>query len=131
MKVCTQCKVNKKDGEFSKHSAGIRGLQSYCKDCGADNVHKGRYGISITERNLLIKAQDNKCKCCGDELSDESKHIHLDHDHSNGNIRGVVCRACNLAVGWVNDCPERAWKVLKYLENSKEGYKGELNDKEN
>lgn len=35
----------------------------------------------------------NNCELCDDDISNDK---HLDHDHSSGYIRNVLCRSCNL-----------------------------------
>lgn len=41
--------------------------------------------------------------------------LHMDHDHVTGKFRGWLCKACNHALGFVNDSTERLEKLLIYL----------------
>lgn len=45
----------------------------------------------------------------------KEKPLCRDHDHINGLPRGRLCRACNLAVGNANDCPETLQRLAEYI----------------
>lgn len=53
-------------------------------------------------RALLQKAQDNRCALCGREFGPKVVGC-LDHDHTTGFLRGVLCLACNRFEGQVNN----------------------------
>ena len=42
---------------------------------------------------------------------------HIDHDHSTGKTRGVLCQSCNLAIGHMADDPIIVASALRYLLN--------------
>lgn len=67
------------------------------------------YGISLAQYELLLS--DSVCEICGsvDELC-------LDHCHSTGDIRGVLCRMCNRALGQLGDTLESLRRAVSYLE---------------
>ena len=44
------------------------------------------------------------------------KTLHIDHDHSNGVIRGLLCTACNKALGLFKDDPTRIQSAILYLQ---------------
>lgn len=73
---------------------------------------------------LQGRRQDGVCPLCGNALDFQSKGaVVIDHDHSNGLIRGVLCRACNGAEGKVANAAGR-WgarsmeysKIIAFLE---------------
>jgi hypothetical protein len=41
----------------------------------------------------------------------------LDHDHATRQVRGMLCRPCNTALGCVQDDPALLRKLAEYLEN--------------
>lgn len=64
-------------------------------------------------KQALLRAQQNMCAVCGDHFT-STRHTHLDHDHIHGTVRGVLCRACNMAMGAVRDDPARIERLLTY-----------------
>lgn len=71
---------------------------------------KFKYGISLVEFKEMAKIQENKCKICGEE-----KLLNVDHCHTTGKIRGLLCTNCNLGLGNFKDNPELLTKAIKYL----------------
>lgn len=75
---------------------------------------KKRYGISLPDWIAMVEAVGGKCEICGKAEED----LCVDHDHSTGIIRGVLCRRCNRALGQLGDTVERLSQVLAYLERT-------------
>jgi len=69
-----------------------------------------KYGMSKEEFDDILLFQDNKCKICGEEFV---KTPCVDHNHITGDIRGLLCKTCNMRVGWVENVMYE--KVLKYI----------------
>lgn len=80
--------------------------------------YKYVYGISLVDFRLMVKLQNNKCFICSFEFSSTSHRTkpHLDHDHSSGLIRKVLCDDCNNLLGRANDDPKILKSAIKYLE---------------
>ena len=48
----------------------------------------------------------------------------MDHDHSTGKVRGILCYNCNTAIGHAMDSPERLTSLATYLrEHQKQNLK--------
>jgi hypothetical protein len=65
----------------------------------------------------MCERQNNRCLICADEFS-ETVHTQMacvDHDHSTEEIRGILCRACNVALGYFKDDPAVIMQAAKYL----------------
>ncbi len=52
-----------------------------------------------------------KCAICGFGGS-----LKVDHEHTSGKIRGVLCHNCNVAIGHMRDDPTRLRAAAQYLE---------------
>lgn len=77
---------------------------------------KLNYNISLAEYNKIKSQQDDQCKICGIlEKDSGSKGLVVDHDHTNGNIRGLLCSNCNRALGYFKDNPQIVLNAAKYL----------------
>jgi len=74
---------------------------------------KSKYGITINEYSELFEAQKGVCKICGHEH--ERRPLNVDHCHSTGRIRGLLCDKCNLAIGLIGDSKDLAMVIVRYL----------------
>ena len=63
----------------------------------------------------MLLAQDNRCAACNDALIGRS---HLDHCHTTGKIRGILCSGCNIALGHARDDVSRLRLLIAYLEKN-------------
>lgn len=61
---------------------------------------------------MMAENQDWACKICG--RIPEGK-LHVDHCHTSGNIRGLLCGGCNVGLGHFNDDLERLAAAIEYL----------------
>ena len=76
---------------------------------------KGR-GIVFTaaEYDTLLTQQGGVCAICK-VAPDNQRKLAVDHCHQTGRIRGLLCTACNVALGHLQDDPERLQRALQYL----------------
>jgi hypothetical protein len=79
--------------------------------------------------NLTPEAWDAKhadqgflCAACLTDDPGFKGGWHTDHDHAIGLVRGILCQACNVALGYVKDDPAR----LRALANYVEAYRAEV-----
>lgn len=72
------------------------------------------HGLSIEDFDALVASQNNKCAICG-APPPESQRLHVDHDHSTGRVRGLLCGHCNKALGLFRDDPEVILRAVHYL----------------
>lgn len=81
-----------------------------------------RYGITVAERDALLLGQGSKCKICEMPIAFIGKSAttgaHIDHCHSTGRVRGILCASCNTTLGKFGDDPARLRKAAEYLETS-------------
>lgn len=100
----------------------------YCSDKCKDEAISSRYlereyGITIDEYNNLLKKQDYKCAICGGEgfVMDSSRHkikLVVDHDHTTGAVRGLLCHNCNRALGLLHDSEKNLLNAVDYLKRA-------------
>lgn len=72
-----------------------------------------RYGITLDRYNELVARQNGACAICK-EKSDQT--LCLDHSHSTGKVRGLLCRKCNTGLGCYRDKPGRLFAAIMYVE---------------
>ena len=64
---------------------------------------KRQYGITQEHFDSMLFLQHGRCKICGrtaEETGIQQKILCVDHDHTTGRVRGLLCRHCNIKVGW-------------------------------
>ena len=46
---------------------------------------------------------------------DKSREVHIDHDHVTGQVRKILCRSCNGALGKVKENINTLQNMIEYL----------------
>ena len=104
--MCKRC-----SNKASNKSRIIRGTT----DKDRDTRFKRVFGISIDEYNEMLRNQDYKCAICGRTESENKKRLAVDHCHTTGKVRKLLCHHCNCALGMVKDDKEILISMLSYL----------------
>lgn len=83
-----------------------------------------KFGMTLDDYNQLFEKQNNACAICLD--SERGKRDwHLDHDHTTGKVRGILCHWCNLMLGHARDSEDILEAGMRYLQehyNSQQHY---------
>ena len=99
----------------------------YCSQQCADSANTNRYylktyGITRGAYLEMLVKQDGKCAICrgtGFLMRDSHKTLLLvDHDHTTGRVRGLLCHNCNRALGLLHDSTENLLRAIEYLEGA-------------
>lgn len=64
------------------------------KDKNWANKLKNKFGITPDDFNLMLSKQDNLCAICANPERG-SKRLSIDHNHTTGKVRGLLCTSCN------------------------------------
>jgi hypothetical protein len=80
-----------------------------------DLAYKYKYGISITDYKKLLIEQNNCCAICKISQEDINYHLVVDHCHTTNKIRGLLCRNCNLSLGYFRDNIQIIKNSITYL----------------
>jgi len=78
-----------------------------------DRKLQREYGITKEYYKQMLDDQDFKCAIC--ECSFEDQQINVDHDHSTGEVRGLLCSKCNWGLGNFDDNILRLGQAARYL----------------
>lgn len=140
MRVCSKCGIEKDLSKFyidktRTYKDGSPFYRYRCISCTKDDslqyhhkqpperkygeFRKNRnlryiYGIDLIEFNNMLNNQKGKCYLCETMIS--GKRAHLDHNHTTGKIRKVLCSNCNTGIGLLKESPDFFKKCIKYLE---------------
>ncbi len=82
-----------------------------------------KYGITEEDYFNLLEAQEGVCKICSNPPSSRDHkankegmfYLHIDHDHTDGRVRGLLCTNCNNGLGRFKDRIDLLVKAAEYL----------------
>lgn len=130
---CGRCKEYKELGKFPKSRALTGKGRIYCTKCNTDvgrhrrhtmdplklarerrqEQLKGKYGITIADYDAMLAAQGGTCAICNGPPP--PKGYHVDHCHTTGVVRALLCFSCNTALGHVQDNTDTLRRMIDYL----------------
>jgi hypothetical protein len=89
------------------------------KEISRQRYLKRNYGITIGQFESMFTAQKGVCAICG--RSPKTRRLNIDHDHTSGKVRGLLCWFCNKKrIG--RHTQKDAWifrKCAEYLERER------------
>jgi hypothetical protein len=75
---------------------------------------KREYAITLEDYDKMFKSQNGVCAICG--APEIGKRLAVDHDHTNGMIRGLLCQQCNCMLGFIENKNISFDVIQRYLE---------------
>lgn len=82
-----------------------------------DQKLKSRYGIPPGTYRKMLELQNGNCLICDISESAHGKRLFVDHCHTTGTVRGLLCNECNKGLGCFKDNPEYFLKAIEYLKS--------------
>lgn len=76
-----------------------------------------KYNISIDIFEEMYDNQSGKCGICSTPVPDDE--IRVDHCHTTGKVRALLCHNCNTGLGHFKDSEELLERARKYLETNR------------
>ncbi len=131
-RVCARCKIEQPFSEFNKDSKKKHGIRYNCKECerarmikydaseaGVQRMRVGRWklqGINITfdEYADRYARLGGKCEICGDF----KESLCVDHNHKTGEIRGLLCKPCNIGLSALKENDSVLESAISYLRSN-------------
>lgn len=126
MKRCISCEVEKPLTDY--YTKG-KYYHAKCKPCllsyqksrynpkkTAASSMKRRYGVALEQYSLMLDQQSGGCAICGDKETIEGRALYIDHDHTTGRVRGLLCHKCNTGLGSFRDTLDLLKRACSYLE---------------
>jgi hypothetical protein len=74
-----------------------------------------KYAITPEQVEELCAAQGGRCAICADAFT-TTRNTHVDHCHTTGVVRGMLCNHCNRGLGCFRDRPEVLGEAIAYLQ---------------
>lgn len=128
MKSCTNPKCEQQNPQplisYYKDKSQSSGLSCWCKSCKKKYHNKQakewakknkekvkeyarirnlkKYNLTIESYDAMLASQNNQCRICKVNQSTQKTRFAVDHCHTTGKVRGLLCRICNhKIVGWI------------------------------
>lgn len=122
----TQYPSHRRDGNYICKSCHNSRVKSWMKDnpekwdyYNRKTTLRKRYGISPELYEELLLKQEGRCAICGsNNPGGRFKYFNVDHNHSTGKIRGLLCLYCNTGLGKFGDNTTFLRKAVEYLEEN-------------
>lgn len=148
LRHCTDCDTSKPLDAFFPQAGKFGGVHSHCRECrnargrartanDGDSVRAWRkewrrknpdrcreyarrhhlkvnYGLSEADYDALVERHGGCCAICGGDAG-----LAVDHCHTTGVVRGLLCTRCNPGLGFFQDDPELLRQAIDYLERSR------------
>lgn len=74
-----------------------------------------KYGITLEQYNIMLQEQNFCCYICG-----TNGILCIDHSHKTKQVRRLLCRNCNLAIGNFREKPDIMRKAADYVDSFKD-----------
>jgi hypothetical protein len=140
-KTCGRCSVEKSIDDFPKSKPGTKsyntfknGIKPWCKECYREynkkymaekrktdaryDHYQRKYGLSREQFEQMHEERKYCCDICGNESDHRYDKLCVDHCHTTGKVRGLLCFSCNVMLGQAKDDVIRLAKAIDYLEKS-------------
>lgn len=145
MKTCVQCQLSKELADFSPYERNRnRGLRLRCKDCNNLNDRNKRkanpeavrekdrakywrdpeinrkerlkreFGLTLEGYANMLAGQKGVCAICKTPPA-SNRRLAVDHCHTTGRIRQLLCTKCNTALGFFKESAEIVQAAADYL----------------
>jgi Recombination endonuclease VII len=120
--LCSACHEPKPLADFYYTWSGHACLKSgHCRDCWSrarkrsqrSRLRSTPYSIRHEQFLQMTVKQGGVCMVCG---QGPAKDLVVDHCHTTGRIRGLLCGSCNMGLGLFKDDPKRLKAAVRYLE---------------
>lgn len=137
MRFCKYCNRHQEETAFARyaqyHLDGTALLRAKCKECSnnaqrfwyAENKDRVRlspaqikdrnlrkyYGLTLEAFNAMAEGQNFCCAIC-----QQKTPLCVDHDHSTGAVRALLCQRCNKGLGCFLDSPAAMRAAAVYIE---------------
>lgn len=131
VKACGRCGQTKDQADFYTHPRTVDGRTTTCKKCikarsktqqgrhRAFDTHLRGFGIDRSWWDRVLVEQAGRCPVCERALNPHAKHNDtacIDHCHTTGRARAILCANCNAVLGLIREAAATADRLRDYIE---------------
>jgi len=107
---CRLCRNHKQKEYIQHHPEQVE--PKYLRQRYLKHVYK----MTVEDYNKFLITQGGACAICRTTDPGRYANFCVDHDHTTGMIRGLLCQKCNQAIGLLQDSPKNCKQAAKYLQ---------------
>lgn len=111
-KTCSRCHNELDLEEFYSDRNYKHGVDHVCKHCTKQHDQVVRRFREMGLFEIQLRKQEGRCGICP-----STEDLCVDVDHSLLQVRGLLCRKCNIMLGQL----ERVDAVVRYLRSARNG----------
>lgn len=128
-KTCRTCGVSLPTSDFWSNKQSRDGLHPHCRACARRRWDKyrakqdrpaiylkARYGITPERLEEMRREAAGRCAICRRE-----SRLVIDHNHSTGVVRGLLCHGCNIMLGFLESRDHLLEAAQAYLDGCPHG----------
>lgn len=109
---CKLCFNKKKRDYYHKHHSN----STFKKK--KQNTHltghlRRNYGITREDYDAMVESQNGTCYVCHQDNGE--RRLHVDHNHTTGEVRKLLCSPCNTALGMSKENKNILQKLIDYI----------------
>lgn len=113
IKTCSKCGfIGAKYPHFTRTKIKDNWQYANCKPCTNKAQTAWRYKLTIEEVDEILKAK--QCAICDRDFKTAGRKV-IDHCHTTGEVRDVLCDPCNTTLGQLEKTPDMLDKYIKYI----------------
>jgi len=104
-----------RDSNKETISARRKELRAVNKELYAKRRLSYFFSVDIDRAAELLALSEGTCDSCGDPWDPSMlRRHHVDHNHTTGDVRGILCNNCNIALGHLKESEDRILALLNY-----------------
>ena len=112
-KICVGCETPLTDKNCCTYNFKAKDYR--CTSCSNKRRFYIKYGIAYSMYESICVDQNGACAIGGQPPIGKFPILVVDHDHTTGKIRGLLCGTCNSGLGMLKDSAVIAYQAWQYL----------------
>jgi hypothetical protein len=109
-RTCNSCRSNYQKSRYRKDPKLAKKISDNTYRCLLLRVYK----MTLEDYENLFKAQNGLCAVC---QQPSKKKLNVDHCHTTGKVRGLLCWNCNIGIGKFKDNTNVLQNAITYLKH--------------
>lgn len=102
-----------------KNKERLRKNDAIYQKLNALEIRLKRKGLAPEAYQKTVEEHHGLCDLCGRKPDGRWKKLNIDHCHKTGRFRGLLCFACNRAIGYFRDDPDLLRRAANYVQYRK------------